>query len=177
MEETFIEVLQDDEYDLLFHQVMTKYGRDVLVLAYSYVKNKDIAEDLTQEIFVKCYQSLCTFNHGSKLKTWLWRIAINHCKDYLKSWHNRYVEVADAHYLSSRPSQEDVEGQVIKRDKQAGLIEAVLQLPVPYREIIYLHYYEDLSLKEIEYITGININTVKTRLRRAKDLLKTQLEE
>ena len=71
--------------------MMNKYGQEILQLVYSYVNNKEVAEDLTQDIFVKCYKSLHTYKGKSKLKTWLWRIAINHCKDYLKSWYNKNV--------------------------------------------------------------------------------------
>ncbi|RJS61482.1 sigma-70 family RNA polymerase sigma factor [Bacillus sp. PK3_68] len=152
MEEIFVEALQADDYDSLFHQVMTTYGQDILVLVYSYVRNKTVAEDLTQEIFVKCYQFIRTFHHQSKMKTWLWRIAINHCKDHLKSWHTRSVETVDTDTIHSPVSVENVEGQVIKKDEQSGLMEAVLQLSVSYCEIIYLRYYEDLPLKESERI-------------------------
>ncbi|MDQ0216107.1 RNA polymerase sigma-70 factor (ECF subfamily) [Oikeobacillus pervagus] len=177
MEEIFSEAVEADDRDLLLDQIMTEYGQGILELVYSYVKNQMVAEDLTQEIFVKCYRSLHTFEKKSNIKTWLWRIAINHCKDYLKSWHYRNIEMMDADDMTFVLREEDVAVQVVKQDEKQIIMQAILQLPVKYRELIYFHYYEDLSFKEIEQITSVKQNTIKTRIRRAKELLKEQLGE
>ena len=79
-------------YEVIIDELMTDYGQQILQLVMQYVHNAAIAEDLTQEIFVKCYQALPTFHFNSSVKTWLWRIAINHTKDYLKSWYAKNVE-------------------------------------------------------------------------------------
>lgn len=161
--------------EVLFDQIMTDYGQDILQLTYSYVRNHAIAEDLTQEIFVKCYQSLPSFERRANVKTWLWRIAINHCKDYLKSWHHRNVMIAETEpYLNS--ARDQVEQTVIRHEEDVELIEAVMALPLKYREPVYLHYFQDLTVKEIETLTGVKQGTLKTRLRRAKELLKNQLK-
>src|SRR5690606_9777816 len=78
--------------EAIIDELMQQYGEDVLKLVMQYVHNNSVAEDLTQEIFVKCYRALPSFQNGSSLKTWLWRIAINHSKDYLKSWYAKNVE-------------------------------------------------------------------------------------
>lgn len=176
MEEISLEALETEDTLELMDEIMKKYGQEILQLAYSYVKNKAIAEDLTQDIFVKCYKSLHTYNQQSKLRTWLWRIAINHCKDYLKSWYNKRVIFSDDQ-LDHQPSQkETVEDTVIQRAEDEQLITAVMNLPVKYREVIFLFYFEEMPLKEIAEVTVANENTVKTRLRRAKELLKEQWE-
>ncbi|OZI10261.1 RNA polymerase factor sigma C [Bacillaceae bacterium SAS-127] len=177
MEEIFVEAFQEKDHDLLFDQIMTEYGQSVLELAYSYVKNKTVAEDLTQEIFVKCYRALHTFNKRAKMKTWLWRIAINHCKDYLKSWHVRNVQAVQTDHLSHASTKDDVEKAVIQKDERQMIMEATLKLPIQYRELIYLFYYEEWTIKEISEVTNIKQNTIKTRLRRAKKLLKAELGE
>nr|WP_246569977.1 sigma-70 family RNA polymerase sigma factor [Lentibacillus saliphilus] len=159
--------------------IMTHYGQDILQLVYSYVKDQDVAEDLTQEIFIKCYNALHTFKGTSTIRTWLWRIAINHCKDYLKSWYNRNVftsehdevfDTADAH-------NERVEETVLQKDADEQLIASVLDLPIKYREVIYLFYFEELPIKEMAHVIGAKENTIKTRLKRAKELLKDRLED
>lgn len=71
--------------EMIIDELMQQYGEEILKLVMQYVHNHSVAEDLTQEIFVKCYKALPSFQYGSSLKTWLWRIAINHSKDYLKS--------------------------------------------------------------------------------------------
>ncbi|RIW29053.1 sigma-70 family RNA polymerase sigma factor [Bacillus salacetis] len=156
-------------------EIMRVYGQDILQLVFSYVHNKAVAEDLTQEIFVKCYKSLHTYNRKAKLKTWLWRIAINHSKDHLKSWYNNKVIIAETDL--SQPGRQDksVEESVIQREEDTELANAVLNLPVQYREVIYLHYFEEMQIKDIAKATEQKPNTVKTRLRRAKSILKEQL--
>ncbi|RHW41735.1 sigma-70 family RNA polymerase sigma factor [Neobacillus notoginsengisoli] len=160
----------------MIDQLMTLYGQEILQLVFSYVKNKAVAEDLTQEIFIKCYKSLHTYKGRASLRTWLWRIAINTSKDYLKSWYNNNVVVSENEPYATRCSTNTVEHEVIKKDEDAQLAAAVMKLPVMYREVIYLFYFEDLMVKEIADLIGLNQNTVKTRLKRAKDLLKELLE-
>lgn len=157
-------------------EIMQEYGQDLLQLVYAYVKNEAIAEDLTQEIFVKCYQALPTYKGKSTMKTWLWRIAINHSKDYLKSWYNQKVLATEEKLFCLQESKENLEQTVIQQDEDARLAEKVIQLPVLYREVIYLFYFEELTIKEIAHVLAINSNTVKTRLRKGKSLLKEQLE-
>lgn len=156
--------------------LMQMYGQSILQLVYAYVHNEAVAEDLTQEIFLKCYKALPTYQAKSSLKTWLWRIAINHAKDYLKSWHNQNVYTADDTVLHNVQSSEAIEQQIIQQDEDAALANAVMQLPVIYREVIYLFYFEDYTMKQIAALLQVNENTVKTRLRKGKALLKIRLE-
>jgi len=154
---------------------MILYGQDLLQLVYTYVKDKALAQDLTQEIFMKCYEAYPTYKGKSTLKTWMWRIAINHCKDYLKSWYNQNIQVAVDAGINVLASS-NVEQQVIQQDEQERLAKTVMQLPIMYREVIYLFYFEDYTSKEIAAVLSTNENTVKTRLRKAKQFLKEQLE-
>ncbi|WP_102262488.1 sigma-70 family RNA polymerase sigma factor [Mesobacillus jeotgali] len=158
-------------------EIMTRYGKEILQLTFSYVKNKQIAEDLTQEIFVKCYKSLHTYSGKSKFRTWLWRIASNHCKDYLKSWYNKNVFTTDYQPIYDSLQSDSVEQTVIQYEDDGQLAAAVMELPVNYREVIYLFYFEEMSIKEISAVTEVKENTIKTRLKRAKELLKERLEE
>ncbi len=89
VDELTIEAFEIEDKEDLIDEIMNKYGQEVLQLVYSYVNNKEVAEDVTQDIFVKCYKSLHTYKGKSDVKTWLWRIAINQCKDYIKSWYNK----------------------------------------------------------------------------------------
>ncbi|MBT2758200.1 sigma-70 family RNA polymerase sigma factor [Mesobacillus foraminis] len=176
MEEFFTEVIETDDKDLLIDEIMHRHGQEILQLVYSYVKNRSIAEDLTQDIFVKCYKSLHTYSGKARIRTWLWRIAINHCKDYLKSWYARNVILTEKEAEPAYHQDKTVEQKVIQKSEDQELAEAVMELPIKYREVIYLFYFEELSIKEISEVTDIKENTVKTRLRRAKDLLKERLE-
>ncbi|CUB09129.1 ECF RNA polymerase sigma factor SigW [Bacillus cereus] len=177
MDELTVEAFEIEDKEDLIDEIMNKYGQEVLQLVYSYVNNKAVAEDLTQDIFVKCYKSLHTYKGNSNLKTWLWRIAINHCKDYLKSWYNKKVIVTEDGFTYMESQKESVEQIVIQNAEDRELASAVMDLPIKYREVIYLFYYEELSIKEIATVIEVKENTIKTRLKKAKELLKEGLEE
>ncbi|MFZ7755532.1 sigma-70 family RNA polymerase sigma factor [Bacillus thuringiensis] len=177
MDELTIEAFEIEDKEDLIDEIMNKYGQEVLQLVYSYVNNKEVAEDLTQDIFVKCYKSLHTYKGNSNLKTWLWRIAINHCKDYLKSWYNKKVIVTEDDFTYMESQKESVEQTVIQNAEDRELASAVMNLPIKYREVIYLFYYEELSIKEVATVIEVKENTIKTRLKKAKELLKKGLEE
>lgn len=177
MEEQAIELWMLEDTEALIDHLMDEHGQDILQLVFSYVKNKQIAEDLTQEIFIKCYQNLHQYNRKAKLKTWLWRIAANHCKDYLRSWHAKHIIVSDEQAKTSASLKEEVEKSVIRKDEDEQLAQAVMNLPDNYREVIHLFYFDELAIKEISSLTGLNSNTIKTRLKRAKELLRASLEE
>jgi RNA polymerase sigma-70 factor, ECF subfamily len=172
VDELTAEVFEIEDKEELIDEIMNKYGQEVLQLAYSYVKNKEIAEDLTQDIFVKCFKSIHTYKGKSKLRTWVWRVAINHCKDYLKSWYNQKVIITDNETTYTGLLQESVEQTVIQNDEDHQLASAVMNLPIKYREVIYLFYFEEMPIKEIAEVIEVKENTVKTRLRRGKELLK-----
>ena len=138
-----IEGFVSEDKELLVDKMMEQYGQEILQLAYSYVNNKTIAEDLTQDIFVKCYKNLHTYSGKSKLRTWLWRIAMNHCKDFLRSWYNRNVVVTGDDFSQSGTKKELVEQAVIQKEEDDQLISAIMTLPIKYREVIYLFYYQD----------------------------------
>ena len=166
-----------DEREQIIDGLMHEYSDDILHLVYTYVRNRATAEDLTQEIFIKCYEKLHQFNRQATIKTWVYRIASNHCKDYLKSWHYRKITLTDKllDYIPSKSKQ--VEEEVIANSEENSLTNAVMNLPLKYREVVFLHYYEELTLLEISKITAVNINTIKTRLKRAKELLKDKMIE
>ncbi|WP_264989566.1 sigma-70 family RNA polymerase sigma factor [Lysinibacillus piscis] len=157
--------------------LMRAYGQEILQLVYAYVHDKAIAEDLTQEIFVKCYRSLDSYKGKSHIKTWLWRIAINHTKDYLKSWYHQHVYVTEDTYLHTMQTTSTVEQRIVQQDEDTALANAVMDLPILYREVIYLFYFEEWKIQEIAKMLRTNSNTVKTRLRKGKMLLKNRLEE
>jgi RNA polymerase sigma factor (sigma-70 family) len=84
----FIQESNDIEInkDVLLHQLMLKYGSELKRIAYLYVNDHVECEDIIQEVFITCYQSLATFRHEASYKTWLIRITINKCKDHRKRW-------------------------------------------------------------------------------------------
>lgn len=176
MDEITAELIEMENADELIDEIMNTYGQEILQLAFSYVKNRELAEDLTQEIFVKCYRSLHSYGGKAKFRTWLWRIAANHCKDHLKSWYNKNVIPSDYQPIYDSVTSESVEDTVIQEEQDDQLASAVMELPINYREVIYMYYFEEMSIKEISAVIQVKENTIKTRLKRAKELLKERLE-
>ncbi|ETI67587.1 sigma-70 family RNA polymerase sigma factor [Neobacillus vireti] len=152
--------------------IMDAYGDRIKRLVYSYVKDWGTASDLTQEVFVTAYMKLETFERRSSFKTWIFTIAVNKCKDYLKSWHYRNMVMNEKVFSFMKDKSKTPEEQVLRNDENRELLDAIWGLPLKYREVFLLHYYQDLSLQEMSTTLGIPITTVKTRLFRGKEKLK-----
>jgi len=155
-----------------FQEVMQEYTDYLLRLAYLYVKDWSATEDIVQDVFLKFYQNFEQFEERSSLKTYLAKMTINKSKDYLKSW--RYRKQILTNSFSSQTKRE--RNQIIEHDEKLELADAVLQLPIKYREVVIYYYFEELSVLEVAQILWISDNTVKTRLRKARVLLKNQLK-
>lgn len=156
-----------------FQQVMQEHMDYLLKLAYLYVKEWPAAEDIVQEVFLTFYQKFEQFEERASLKTYLARITINRCKDYLKSW--RY----STHTLTNsfKSPTKKFRNVMIESDEKLQLAEAVLELPLKYREVIIHYYFQELSVLEVSQLLLISDNTVKTRLRKARSLLKEKLKD
>lgn len=152
--------------------IMDAYGDRIKRLAYSYVKDWGIASDLTQEVFVTVYIKLETFEKRSTFKTWLFTIAVNKCKDYLRSWHYRNIVMNEKVLFFIKDRAKTPEEQTLDQDENSKLLKAIWALPLKYREVFLLHYYQDLSLQEISHAIALPLATVKTRLFRGKEKIK-----
>lgn len=155
-----------------FQQVMQEHTNYLLRLAYLYVKDWPAAEDIVQDVFLKFYQKFEQFEERSSLKTYLAKMTINKCKDYLKSWRYRKQILTNSFSNQTKKGR----NQFIEHDEKLELADAVLELPLKYREVIIYYYFEELSVLEVAQILWISDNTVKTRLRKARALLKNQLK-
>lgn len=159
----------------LLESLIDDYGTELKRIAFLYVKDQALAEDIIQEVFISCYHHLDSFRGESSYKTWLIRITVNKSKDALKSWSFRNfifkAEVEPKLFDSNTPEYITV----MEMDKRE-LIQEVLKLPIKLREVIILFYYKDLSVGEIGDVLQLNENTIKSRLSRAREKLKLKLE-
>lgn len=156
---------------------MIEYGDELVRLAFSYVKDIGIAKDMVQNTFIKCYKNLDSFRFDAQIKTWLYRITINECKDYLKSWNYKKVQVRSILSETTRSILPSTEKAVIDKYTNEEIKDNIFSLPKMYREVIYLYYYDSLKTEEIADVLDIPVNTVKTRLRRAKQKLESMIKE
>ncbi len=168
----------DDKVDMdqRVEQWIHDYGHDLKWLAYSYVKDHSLAEDITQETFIKAYQKYSSFKEESSVKTWLYKISINLCKDHLKSSYMKRVVKKGTELFRSLPStQYTPEEYVLSQSEDEELFQHILALEGKYREIIILYYFEEFDTNELADVIQASPNTVKTRLRRARQLLQKQM--
>mgnify|MGYP001311880756 CR=1 FL=1 len=164
---------QVPEYDI--EALIRQYGNDVLRTAYMYVRDIHMAEDIFQDVFVKVHAKLSTFEGHSGIKTWIIRITINTCKDYLKSaWNRRVVPVTE--YREDAGAVDSDYDAVEKQDTNNMVKEAVLSLPQKYRELVLCVYYQEMTLTEAAKVLNIAEGTAKSRLSRARLRLKKLLE-
>lgn len=169
--------MDKDEKEYVLEKVMIEYGNELVRLAFSYVKDAESAKDIVQNAFIKCYKNLDSFRYDAQLKTWLYRITINECKDYLKSWNYKMVQVKSFINETAKSILPSTERAVIDKYNNDAIKDTILSLPKVYREVIYLYFYESLKTEEIAEVLDIPVNTVKTRLRRAKQRLEPMIKE
>jgi RNA polymerase sigma-70 factor, ECF subfamily len=154
------------------------YGDSILHLAYFYLKDRDLAEDVFQEVFTRAYLQLHTFRGDSSPRTWLYRIAVNLCRDKLRSFTMRKIALLGEQVLDKlRGEEPDTADQVLEEADKADLLTAVMALPVEYREVVLLYYYEELETREVAGALGLTEGTVRSRLHRARARLKVLLTE
>lgn len=167
------ELCREEQLEFL----MDTYGDMITKLSFSYLKDWGKAEDVTQEVFITCYNKFSTFRGESTVKNWLYKIAINKCKDILRSWQfKKVITLNSLLHEHLKNDSKSPEQQIIVQDEKNELVQKVFSLPIRQREIIILYYYEDLKIREISDLLNINPKTVKTRLHRGRVLLKNQLK-
>lgn len=168
MEESFhMEARSKEE---LIAELLALYGTELKRIAFMYVHDHALTEDILQEVFIACYNHLDNFRGESSYKTWLVKITVNKCKDSLRRWSMRNIiykpkiDMQKLHHSSP-------ELTYISKVEDIELVEQVMSLPIKLRDVIILFYYQELSVEEISSILCININTVKSRLFRARKKL------
>jgi len=140
------------------------YGSMVFKIAMVNLGNKDDAEETMQEAFYKLLYKSPQFNDDEHEKAWLIRITINLCRDILRSvWHKRVVKMEEIEEYYDAPSDSSV-------------MKEIVELPVKYKTVIYLYYFEDYSIKQISEILKTKESAIKMRLQRGRQLLKIELK-
>ena len=171
-----------------FNELVRAYERRVFALMLRMIGSHSEAEDLAQEVFVQVFKAIGSFRGESKLSTWIYRIAINLCKNrskYLRVRHEGEQEELEA--VAERVPLGEARranvGQVARPDemmsgKQVEQIvqRAIVQLEPSFRECLVLRDVEELSYEEIEQITGLAAGTVKSRIHRARAMLREIVE-
>jgi RNA polymerase sigma-70 factor (ECF subfamily) len=160
-----------------FEELVRRYQRPITNYVYRMLNNYDAALDVTQEVFIKVYNSLARYSSDYKFSTWLYRIAHNAAIDYMRrnsvNQQSLEAENADGSYQLQIESPNPSPEQERERSEWRTEIEAVVKcLPAVYRELILLRHSQDLSYDEIAEITNLPLGTVKNRLFRAREMMR-----
>ena len=149
--------------DVFKHKMTEKYFNTVYRLALSRTKDTEHASDVTQDVFLKYIKSDKVFESEEHIKAWLIRVTIN-CSNSLftSSW-----------YKNTAPLTEDIK---FETEEKSDVYYAVARLPLKYRTAIHLFYYEDMSISDIAQATNQKETTVKSQLKRGRDMLKKALK-
>lgn len=158
--------------DGILEKIIDEHADHLLRLAYFYVKNLQTAEDIVQEVFIKFSQ--CDYEERGQLRAFLSTLTINQSKDYLKSWHYKKLRLQEKVFPMKWNKQRD---ELVAAEERSYVGAAILKLALMYREPIILYYFEEMKIHEIAQLLGIAENTVKTRLRRAREALKPHLKQ
>lgn len=157
--------LKQDRFILLIH----RYEKEILKICYLYLHDTEMAKDAVQETFLKAYLHLDSLRDGNKEKSWLVRIAVNICRDQLRSpWAthiNRYIQPEDLQ-VSAEP----------KDETHLVLTAAIMNLPRREMEAVLLRYIQGYDIQESASVLGITPSAVSRRCRRACCRLKNELE-
>ncbi len=179
MEEKQLVRLAQEGSPAAFEQLVTKYQPKVFSMALSFTRNREAADDLAQEIFLKAYLALPRFHGKSEFGTWLYRVSMNHIKDFLrKKGRAREVSLDDVGEAAFS-DKEQAERAEEERETEARrtLVQAVVQgLPEKYRMILTLRDIQGLAYEDISRILRLSPGTVDSRLHRARRMLRIKLE-
>jgi RNA polymerase sigma-70 factor (ECF subfamily) len=161
-----------------FEELVRRYQRPISAYVYRMVGDYDAALDLTQEVFIKIYSSLARYKSEFKFSTWIYKIAHNAAIDHMRRnsarvqslVHEFEGETCDIPLESLRPSPE-LESE--KKERRAEIEIVISELPSAYKELIILRHSHDMSYDEIAEVTGLPLGTVKNRLFRAREIMRS----
>jgi len=165
-----------------YAEIVKIYLNQIYNFVFRLAGDRDAAEDITQETFVKVWKNLKKFDQSKSFKTWLFTIAKNTTYDWLKKKKeipfSSFVDEEGESWLENISSEEILPDEILERKDIADEFEKILEkIPVHYRAILLLHYKEDFSLHEIAEILDEPYNTVKSRHQRGLGKLKKLLEK
>lgn len=168
IEDLLIKEIQQGSEDA-FRELVENYKDMVYNTCYGFLQNKQDADDVAQEVFIKVYTNISSFKYQSKLSTWIYRIAVNLSLNQLKSRKKQKLSTEDIETLKN---QNDSDENVIQEAREKILYAAINELPESQKKVIILSKMEKLSYKEITEVLDISLSSVESLIFRAKQNLK-----
>lgn len=184
---SFVEKLKAGDPDA-FDQLVTRYASDIFALAFRLTHDREDANDIVQETFLSAVNGISGFRGDADLKTWLFRITVNHARNRFRWWKRRRRDrtvslddtVGDGSITEfDRIADESVgpEGEMLGREREAAVFRELANLPHAFREAVVLCDVEGYSYEEISTILSVGIGTVKSRIARGRGALRERLKD
>lgn len=152
-----------------YRQIVEEYGNRLLRTCYLILKDKEEAEDVVQETFIKVFQKMDSFRGNSNLYTWIYTIALNLSRDRLRKKKDTLT------FEDEWVGNNDIEYQIEKGFDRELLRKKLFEINSLYREVMVLFYFEELSIKEISNLLNEKEGTIKSKLSRGRNILKEGL--
>ena len=156
-----------------FDELMIRYERQIYRVCYRFVNNRDDAMDLAQEVFIKAFEHLPNFRRESSMKTWLYRIAMNHCINHVKKNAREFVQITE----NVGSMSASVHSEMEEREKREQFRLLVKRLPPKQKAILEMRIHEQLSYEEIATMSGRSISTIKASVFFALEKLRKLVKE
>lgn len=165
-----------------FNELITRWERPIYALAYRVIGHEEDARDVCQETFLRAFRGLGAFKGQAKFSSWLYRIALNLCRDWIRRARRTPVVQAPegvdlVDLQAEREPAESIEELVSRRDMSRLVAKAMMTLSEEQRTAIVLKEYQGLTFQEIADLMGCPLSTVKTRLYQGLSALRRQLED
>ncbi len=185
LERTLLRRLRDRD-ERAFRELISEHRDRVFNITYRMLGNRAEAEDVAQEVFITVFKTIDSFREESKFSTWLYRVTVNHCKNRIKYLARRHDKKKDELDETTHGSQGSVNGTPVlaaqpdralaSAQMERLLQDAIANLDDDHRAVVVLRDVEDLSIEEICEITGLPDGTVKSRLHRARLVLRKKMQ-
>jgi len=155
-------------------RLIEEYSKSLTRLCYLLLKDVQLAEEAAFEALYNAYKGYDKFRGDCSEKTWICKIAVNVCRSYMRK--STFKEIT-SDFISLSVLCEEDSAYELKSDESIALLNAVCSLPIKYKQVILLRYYQELSVAEVAKVLQERENTISVRLKRAHDMLKKLLKE
>jgi len=161
-----------------FGAIYEEHSKPIFYLCLRMLREPSAAEDATHDVFLKAFKKMNTFRRESNIRTWLYRIAINHCQNLVKTWHNRHIFSSDDDQLLERGSTEANPLRVLQTKELGERIQKTLDvLPEEYRLLLLLIADEQMSYEEIGALTSQTGDAIRGKLHRARKAFQNHFQK
>ena len=157
-----------------YNSCVDKYLKMVYRISFHYFGNREDAEDVSQDVFLKLYSHNTKFESEEELQAWLIRVTTNTCHSYFRNPFRKRKTEIDEKEIENIVGSSSSEQEIINRKV---VMDAVMSLSERYRIVVYLYYYEEYSICQISNTLNIKETTIQTRLSRAREKLKSALKD